>query len=198
MLGGVIQGDSRSSDTRPVPAGEMQLEILMYPDARLRQPGEDVKEITAETLESIREMFDLMYEARGVGLAAVQAGWPVRVFVFNLAAEPPTGENGGEEIVCINPRIVHESGRVAEEEGCLSFPGIRGKVVRSAEVTLDYYDEHGQPMTIEESGLPAIAIQHEMDHLDGRLFISRMTTLSRMKVDPRLKDLEAEFAAEAG
>ncbi len=172
------------------------MEILLYPDPKLRVPGEDVKKITNEFLAKTAEMFRLMYEARGLGLAATQVGWPVRAFVLNLAAEPPTDQNGGQETICINPRIVGESGRCNEEEGCLSFPGVRGNVVRSDKVKLEYYDEKGRSTVIEESGLPAIAIQHEMDHLDGRLFISRMTLASKLKVASKLKELEAQFAGE--
>lgn len=171
------------------------MEILIYPDPRLRTVGEELREINDDVHRRVREMFELMYEVRGVGLAAVQANWPVRLFVMNMAAEPPTEENGGEEIVCINPQMVSESGRSVEEEGCLSFPGIRGKVVRAANVTLDYYDENGEPMSMEVSGFPAIAVQHEIDHLDGRFFISRMTPASRANVSSLLKDLETEFAA---
>jgi len=172
------------------------VKILLYPDPRLRVPGEDVKEITNEFLARTAEMFRLMYEARGIGLAATQVGWPVRAFVLNFAAEPPDERNGGQETLYINPRIVSESGRCNEEEGCLSFPGVRGKVVRSEKVKLEYYDEKGRSMAIEESGLPAIAIQHEMDHLDGRLFISRMTLASKLRVASALKHLEATFAGE--
>ncbi len=172
------------------------MEILLYPDPRLRVPGEEVTRITDEFLARFAEMFRLMYEVHGIGLAATQVGWPVRAFVLNLAAELPTEENGGQEIICINPRIASSSGRCNEEEGCLSFPGVRGKVVRSEKVKLEYYDEKGRPMAIEESGLPAIVIQHEMDHLDGRLFTSRMTLASKLKVASALKELEAQFAGE--
>ena len=173
------------------------MEILIYPDPRLRVAGEDVKEITNDMRERFREMFDLMYEVRGIGLAAVQVGWPVRLFVMNLAAEPATEHNGGEEIVCINPRIVSESGESVDEEGCLSFPGVRGKVIRAEKLTLEYLDEQGTPMQMDVSGLPSIAVQHEIDHLDGRLFITRMTPASRAKVASRLRELESEFAAKA-
>lgn len=172
------------------------MEILLYPDPRLRVPGEDVKKITNEFIARTAEMFRLMYDVRGLGLAATQVGWPVRAFVLNLAAEPPNERNGGQETICINPRIVSESGRCNEEEGCLSFPGVRGKIVRSEKVKIEYYDEKGRLMTIEESGLPAIAIQHEIDHINGRLFISRMTPASKLKVASKLKELEAQFAGE--
>ena len=170
------------------------MEILTYPDPRLRVRGREVTEINEELLARAREMFETMYRVRGVGLAATQVGWPARLFVLNLAAEPPSKENGAQEMICINPRIVSESGRSAEEEGCLSFPGVRGKVVRAARITLEYLDEHGRPMCIEEPDLAAIAIQHEIDHLDGRLFISRMTQASREKIASRLKEMEAEHA----
>jgi len=173
------------------------MDILIYPDPRLRTPGEELMEIDDEVSARIREMFELMYAARGVGLAAVQAGWPVRLFVMNLSAEPPAEDNDAEEIVCINPRVTTESGRIVEEEGCLSFPGIRGKVIRAENVHLEYYNEQGEAMSADLSGLAAIAAQHELDHLDGQIFINRMTSASRAKVASQLKQLEKEFEVEA-
>jgi len=166
------------------------VEILHYPHPLLRKKGAVIREITPEVVHKAREMFDLMYEASGVGLAAPQVGWSVQLCVMN-----PAPEDRSREIVCVNPVIVEAEGEEVADEGCLSLPEVRGNVPRSARVTCRWYDLDGSRMETVAEGLLARMFQHEIDHLNGRLIIDRMTPASRLSVRGRLKELEREFRA---
>jgi peptide deformylase len=153
----------------------------------LRRPAEEVAEIDEKLRLLIQDMFETMYEAEGIGLAGPQVGISRRVCVVDLAdgEHPP--------MALINPRIV-ESGSVKEkgEEGCLSIPGITGLVNRPAEVVVEALDGEGRPVRIEADGLLARCLQHEIDHLDGILFMDRISPLKRDMLLKRYRSLSQE------
>lgn len=163
------------------------MEILKYPDPFLRRRVEDLPEITHEVRERIARMFEAMYAAHGVGLAASQVGWDARIFVQNI-----TGEPDGEE-VHVNPEVVEMSGEVDDEEGCLSIPGVRARIVRAREVLVRSTGLDGQPQEVRHVDLAARAVQHEMDHLDGILFTQRLRPSDRLRIRRQLKELEREY-----
>jgi peptide deformylase len=166
------------------------LEILHYPDPVLRKKGAAVEEITADVTARAQEMLEAMYEARGVGLAAPQVGWSAQLCVIN-----PTPDDRANERVCVNPTIVEASGEEVAEEGCLSLPEVQGHVKRFTHVTCVWYDLEGRRHEVAAEGLLARIFQHEVDHLNGRLIIDRMTPASRLSVRSRLKELEREHKA---
>lgn len=168
------------------------MEILHYPHPLLRKKGAVIREITPEVAERAQEMLELMYEAKGVGLAAPQVGWSVQLCVMN-----PAPEDRSREMVCVNPVLAEAEGEEVADEGCLSFPEVRGNVPRFAKVTCRWYDLEGHRMETVAEGLLARMFQHEIDHLNGRLIIDRMTPASRLSVRSRLKELEQEFRAAA-
>ena len=169
--------------------GEDALKILTYPHPTLRHRSQAVRRVDAELHSIVAEMFRLMYEARGVGLAANQVDLPLRLFVANLISDPEEGE----EYVFINPVIDHRQGMEEREEGCLSLPELYGKVKRPESITVNAYDLHGQEVTAEVDGLFARVIQHETDHLDGVLFIDRLSETGRLGVDESIAEFEFEF-----
>ena len=166
------------------------MEILPYPHPALLWKSQPVREINSELRQTVAEMFELMYAAQGIGLAANQVGLPYRFLLLNLSAEEGQKD---EELVFINPEIIKRKGTTEGEEGCLSFPGMYGPVRRSAEVVIEAFDLQGQPFEMRLTELPARAVQHETDHLDGVLFIDRMTDVARRTVDPVVADFETQF-----
>jgi len=167
----------------------MALEIIQYPHPTLRHPSRPVKKLDAELRGWVAEMFILMYRHKGVGLAANQVDLPYRLFVVNQ-----TGEQGkGEELVFINPVLSSPKGLEEAEEGCLSLPGLYADVRRPAKITIDAFDLRGRPMHLELDGLFARVVQHETDHLDGRLFIDRLNSLGQLKVKAPLEEFEIQF-----
>jgi peptide deformylase len=153
----------------------MILKILKYPEPVLSQPGEPVTEFNAELRKLVADLFETTYANQGVGLAAPQVGVSKRVTTIDVSM----GKNPKDKLVLINPEIIFKEGRVYEDEGCLSFPDIREKVVRSARVTIRAQNEHGKWFEMDGEDLLARAMQHEIDHLDGVLFIFRMSALKR-------------------
>ena len=151
------------------------LEICVYPDPVLREKADDVDKVDRHVRKLIDDMAETMYEAPGVGLAGNQVGRPLRLVVIDL--QRPEQQNG--LIVLVNPRIVAARGTIIHEEGCLSVPGYFSNVKRYEEVTVQALDPDEKPVEIQASGLLAIALQHEIDHLDGRLFIDRMGPIAR-------------------
>jgi peptide deformylase len=137
-------------------------------------------------------MFDLMYEQKGVGLAANQVDLPYRVFILNTEGDP----SQGQEYVFLNPVITKRGGAVEAEEGCLSFPEIFAPVKRSAKIAISAYDLAGEEVNYELSGLMARAAQHEYDHLDGVLFIDRLSPTGLLSVKQALLDLEEQFVGD--
>lgn len=166
------------------------MEILPYPHPALRWKSKPVQEIDDNLRRVVAEMFELMYAAKGIGLAANQVGLPYRLFILNLSADP---EIKDEEIVFINPEILKRKGTTEGEEGCLSFPGLYGQVKRAAKVDIEAFDLEGAGFQYSLDELAARAVQHESDHLDGVLFIDRMTETVRRELDPVVGDFETQF-----
>lgn len=153
----------------------MILTIRKYPDPVLQQPGEPVTEFDDALRGFVRDMFETMYAAQGIGLAAPQVGVSKRVTVIDLSG----GKDPEQKMVLVNPEIIERAGKLYEEEGCLSFPEIREKVARAATVTVRAQDEHGTWFEVDGEELLARCMQHEIDHLDGVLFIFRISGLKR-------------------
>src|SRR5215813_952534 len=149
--------------------------ILKYGDDILHQPAQSVQAITADVTQLIDDLIETMYAAPGVGLAATQVGVPLRVFVVDLSV----GRTSGELIVMINPTFVSREGTQLEEEGCLSAPGFNATVLRPRRVALSGFTRDGVEQRIEATDLLARAFQHEMDHLDGVVFIDRLRGIKR-------------------
>jgi len=155
------------------------LEIKEYGEPVLREKAIPVKRITTEILNLIKGMAETMYTDSGVGLAAQQVGVSKRIILVD-------GEEDGL-IVLINPMIIQSEGEVVEEEGCLSVPGIYSKVKRSSKVTVKALNENGDSIEITKEGLTARALQHEIDHLDGILFVDRIGRMERQILLNKLK-----------
>jgi len=152
------------------------LEILTYPNQFLLQPTKPVENIDGRVQKLIEDMAATMYSAPGVGLAAIQVGCDKSLLVYDIS--PP--EEGRTLQVLINPRIVSSSGEVlSENEGCLSVPDYRADVKRATQIVVEGLDREGDVITIEAEGFPAIVLQHEIDHLNGTLFIDRLSALKR-------------------
>ena len=163
------------------------MNIVNYPDPVLRQRAKPLTEINKEVYLQVEEMMELMYQAQGIGLAAPQVGWTVRLFIIDV-----DGDLHGEKVF-INPVITEEVGELNKEEGCLSFPGIMGKVVRAQRIKAQAYTLKGQKIEIEAEGLVARAWQHEIDHLNGCLFIDKMSPASRLAISHQLKEFERSY-----
>lgn len=157
----------------------MVREILILPDKRLRQVSKPVAKIDSATRKLVEDMFETMYEAPGIGLAAIQIGEPVRVVTMDLAKK----DEPKQPRVFINPELVSMSeARNVHEEGCLSIPEYYEEVERPAEVKVKYLDLDGKEQEIEANGLLATCLQHEIDHLNGVLFIDHISKLKRDRV----------------
>ena len=168
--------------------------ILEAPDPRLRAVSAPVAAVTDETRALIADMFETMYAAPGIGLAAIQVGVPERIIVMDLAGEdePP------QPRVFVNP-VIRDPAETAvpHEEGCLSVPGFYESVDRPEACVVDYTDEDGQPQTLAATGLLAVCIQHEMDHLEGVLFTDHLSRLKRERILKKLKREQKERLATA-
>ena len=165
------------------------MEIILYPHLTLRHKSKPLKRVDATLRDVVEQMFELMYQANGVGLAANQVNLPLRLFVCNLAAQP----DDGEQCVFINPVITSRKGASEREEGCLSLPELFGSVKRPERVTVEAYSLAGKKIQIDTSGMMARVIQHEIDHLDGVLFIDRMTESAKSEVSEQIRQFEDEF-----
>lgn len=157
------------------------LAILEVPDPRLRTVARPVESVTEAERELAGDMLETMYEARGIGLAATQVNRPVRIFVLDLS------ETRDQPKVFVNPEITRREGRQTCEEGCLSVPGVYAEVERAEQITVRALDADGRPFELEADGLLAVCVQHEIDHLDGKVFIDYLSPLKRRMVERRLK-----------
>ena len=166
----------------------MVLTVVKYPEPVLQQPGEPVTEFDDELRKFVADMFETMYAAKGIGLAAPQVAVSKRITVIDLSC----GKNSEEKLVLINPEIIAREGKQYEEEGCLSFPDIHEKVQRAAKVTVRAQDEYGKWFEKDGDELLARAFQHEIDHLDGVLFIFRMSGLKRDMILRRIRKAQRE------
>ena len=153
----------------------MILKILKYPEPVLSQPGEPVSEFDDALRKLAADMFETTYDSKGIGLAAPQVGVSKRLTVIDLSM----GKDPKDRLVLVNPEIIFREGKVYEEEGCLSFPDIREKVVRAAKVRIRAQDENGKWFEMDADDLLSRCFQHEIDHVDGMLFIFRMSALKR-------------------
>lgn len=160
--------------------------ILRYGEPPLHQPAAPVAVFDDALQHLVDDMIQTMYGAPGIGLAATQIGVPQRVFVVDVSV----GRNPSDLIVLINPEIVERDGMQLEEEGCLSVPGFNATVVRPARAILRGLDRQERPQTIEASGLLARAVQHEMDHLDGTMFVDRLRGIKRDVIVRKIQKLQ--------
>ena len=152
------------------------LQVLHIPDERLRKVAEPVKEVNAEIQRIVDDMFDTMYAEEGIGLAATQVDIHQRIIVIDVS------ENREEQLVLINPEMLEKDGETGIEEGCLSIPEQRALVPRAEKVKIRALDRDGKPFELEADGLLAICIQHEMDHLVGKLFIDYLSPLKQKRI----------------
>jgi len=165
------------------------LQLITYPHPTLRYPSKPLVRVDAQLRELVGEMFDIMYQHRGVGLAANQVNLPIRVFIANPSGEKETGP----ELVFINPVIKRATGSSESEEGCLSLPGINGMVKRNKTIHINAYGIDGKEIDMQVDGFLARIIQHETDHLDGVLFIDRLSEENKRQVEEDLYGFEATF-----
>lgn len=173
------------------------LPILTYPDARLREISKPVEQVTPEIQKLVDDMLETMVQAHGIGLAAPQVGQLLRILVIDIRrpSEPDEEEEELTEmeqkvvfpLVLINPVVVKGEGKTTYEEGCLSVPGYYEEVQRFNWVQVEALDRNGQKFTLETDGLLAICIQHEMDHLEGKLFIDRLSFVKSNKIKNKIK-----------
>ena len=163
-----------------------ELDVLHFPNQQLRKVAEVVVEITPEIKEIAANMLETMYLENGVGLAATQVNIHKRIAVID------TSESRDQPMVIINPEIIEQSGEEESEEGCLSVPETNALVKRSEFVTLRYQDLDGVMQTIEADGLLAVCIQHELDHLKGKLFIDYLSKLKQKRIKTRLEKLQRQ------
>jgi peptide deformylase len=164
----------------------MLREIVKYPEPVLEQPGEPVTEFNVELARLVDDMFESMYEAKGIGLAAPQIGLSKRLTVIDLSFK----EKREDRIVLVNPEIISREGKQYEEEGCLSLPEIREKVSRAARVRVRAQDLKGKWFEMEGEELLARAFQHEIDHLDGILFFRRVSALKRDLILRKIRKMQ--------
>jgi peptide deformylase len=162
--------------------------IVKYGDPVLEKPGAVINKFDAELQELAEDMFASMYAAQGVGLAAPQIGKGIRLAVVDVS----TGKNPEAKIVLVNPEIVHAEGEVREEEGCLSIPGFRGYVIRPQFVTVRAQNVKGESFEIRGENLLARAFCHEIDHLNGVLFLQHLSMLKRDLIRRKIKKLRKE------
>jgi peptide deformylase len=154
---------------------------LQYPDERLHKVAKPVEHVDESTRKLVRDMAETMYSAPGVGLAATQVDVHKQIIVMDVS------ETHDQLKVFINPEIISSSGEEECEEGCLSVPGIYEKVRRAAKVTVRALDEKGESFTLEADGLLAVCIQHEMDHLLGKVFVEYLSQLKQTRIRAKLK-----------
>ncbi|MBU3020191.1 peptide deformylase [Aestuariibacter sp. A3R04] len=165
------------------------LNVLSFPDERLRTVAKPVESVNDEIKQLISDMFETMRDENGIGLAATQVDRHVQVVVMDVS------ENHDTPRVFINPEITAKEGSTISEEGCLSVPGNYAKVDRAEKVTVKALDGEGNPFELEADGLLAVCIQHELDHLKGKLFIDYLSPLKRQRIRKKLEK-EARLAAK--
>jgi len=162
------------------------LNILHFPDPRLRTRAAPVPQVDASIRRLVDDMFDTMYDAPGIGLAATQVNVHQRVIVIDVSEEK------NEPRVFINPEIISRDGVEQMDEGCLSVPGVYETVERAEKVKVRALNRDGQPFELEADGLLAVCIQHEMDHLEGKLFVDYLSSLKRERIRKKLEKLRRQ------
>jgi peptide deformylase len=162
------------------------LKILQYPDVRLHKIAKPVTQVNETTRKLLRDLAETMYAAPGIGLAATQVDVHERILVMDVS------EEHNQLMVFINPEIIASSGEEESEEGCLSVPGIYETVCRAEKVTVRALDDKGASFTMEADGLLAVCIQHEMDHLMGKVFVEYLSPLKQTRIRTKLKKQQRE------
>ncbi len=160
------------------------LQVLTFPDDRLRTVAKPVEQVTPEIQKLVDDMIETMYDEEGIGLAATQVDVHQRVVVIDIS------ETRDQPMVLINPEILEKRGQDGIEEGCLSVPGARALVPRAAEVTVKALDRDGKEYTFEADELLAICVQHELDHLQGKLFVDYLSPLKRKRIQDKLAKIK--------
>jgi len=162
------------------------LNILCFPDPRLHNKAEPVRGVDDEIRRLVDDMFITMYAAPGIGLAATQVNMPKRVVVIDIS------EDKDAPLCLINPEVLERDGTTETEEGCLSVPGIYDTVERAERVQVQAWDREGDTFQLEADGLLAVCVQHEIDHLDGILFIERLSQLKRRRIKKKAEKLQRQ------
>ena len=165
----------------------MILEILTYPNKKLFVKSLEVRVFDEELHKFLDDMYETMIAKNGIGLAAIQTGEAKRILIVNLFDEESKEQRKEDLLEIINPKILRKEGEIIYQEGCLSVPGYYEDVKRAEFITLEHQDRFGQRRELEAEGLLSVAIQHEMDHLDGHLFIERIGYNKRKKFDKEYK-----------
>jgi peptide deformylase len=169
-----------------------RLELVEYPHPALMRKARPLARIDEGVHEAVEQMFDIMYEAQGVGLAANQVALPYRLFIVNTAGR----RGAGEELVFLNPSLSRPRGTAIQEEGCLSLPGLRMDVRRPEKVVLDAWSLDGEPIHLDLDGFLARVVQHEFDHLEGRLFTDRLPEAAAIEARRALESLRDMFVGK--
>ncbi len=167
-------------------------EIVIYPDKRLKEISKPVENFDEELHTLLDDMYETMIAKNGVGLAAIQVGVPLRALIINVPVETDSEDPREQQprentLEVINPVILEAEGKTRYQEGCLSVPGYFEEVERHKAVRIEYQDRHGKKYILEDDDFLAIAIQHEMDHLDGKLFVEKLSLLKRKKFEKEWK-----------
>jgi peptide deformylase len=176
-----------------VPWEFLPVRIVKYPHPTLRHKSKPLRKVDAEVRRTIDEMLETMYEHNGLGLAANQVDLPYRMLVISLRGDPEANQ---EEFAFINPVIIKRSGMAEMEEGCLSFPEIYATIRRPEKVVLSAYTPAGKEVTYELDGIFARAVQHEIDHLDGVVFVDHLGSTGQLAVKEPLADLQRQFESD--
>ncbi len=170
----------------------MLRDILIYPDKRLKNISDSIEKFDDDLHTLLDDMYETMIKKNGVGLAAIQIDVPLRVLIINIpidtdSDDPAIQQPRENTLEVINPVITHMDGKTKYQEGCLSVPGYFEEVERAREIRVEYLDRHGNEHVLEDDGFLAIALQHEIDHLDGKIFVEKLSILKRKKFEKEWK-----------
>ena len=172
-------------------------EIVVYPDKRLKQVSRPIEKFDKKLHSLLEDMYDTMSAKNGIGLAAIQIGIPLRALIINLPKEE--GEQKKEDLIeAINPKILESKGSIIYTEGCLSVPEYYDDIERAKWVKVEFFDRFGNKKILETDGLLAIAFQHEIDHLNGHLFIEKLSFLKRKKFEKEWRKLRKKRVDKKG
>jgi len=166
------------------------LEILHFPDPRLRKKAIPVDEVNEQVRQTVKDMFETMYEAPGIGLAATQVNIQQQIIVMDVS------DDKSVPLCLINPQIIAKDGEEEMQEGCLSVPGIFENVQRAENITVQALDQQGLEIIQEADGLLAVCIQHEMDHLDGKLFVDYLSPLKKQRIKKKMLKLKKQGSSD--
>jgi len=173
----------------------MVREIVVYPDKRLKLISKEVTSFDGALHDLLDDMYETMRVRNGVGLAAIQVGVATRALIINIPLESEDGEHDQPKentLEMINPIIIEQDGAEKFQEGCLSIPGVYEDVERAKHVKVEYFDRYGEKQNIDDDDFLAVAIQHEMDHLDGKVFIEKLSYIKRKKFEKEWKRKQKE------